>query len=42
MVSLSKKADESSRLTSESKPQKEYCGVHTSSNLSLMEKLLQE
>jgi hypothetical protein len=24
------------------KPQKEYCGVHTSSNLSLMEKLLQE
>ncbi len=42
MVSLSKKTDESLSLTSESKPQKEYCGVHTSIDLSLTEKLLQE
>jgi hypothetical protein len=42
MVSLLKKAHESLSLTSELKPQKEYCGVHTSSNLSLMEKSLQE
>jgi hypothetical protein len=39
---IAKKAVESLSLTSESKPQKEYSGVHTSSNLSLMEKLLQE
>jgi hypothetical protein len=37
-----KKEDKSSSLTSELKPQKENCGVHSSSNLSLIEKLLQE
>ncbi len=42
MISLSKKADESLSLTSESKPPKEYCAVHTPSNLSLTKKSLQK
>jgi len=42
MVCLSKKEDGASSLTSECELRRGYYGVHTSDDLNLKEKLLQE
>ena len=42
MVCLSKKEDRSSSLASEWNLRRGYCGVHTSEDLNLKEKSLQE